>query len=138
MPETVRKVDLYSIEIPNKLGEGAKVLGAFREAQINFHGVWGYPLRGKTARVDLVPGDRTAFTKAARKAGLTLSPRQTAFLVEGDDHPGAMSEILSKLSGGGINVFAAQAVCTGGNRYGGIIMVGAEDVRKATKLLGAS
>jgi hypothetical protein len=138
MPETVRKVDLYSIEIPNKVGEGAKVLGVFREAQINLHGLWGYPLKGKKARVDIVPGDRVAFTKAAKKAGLTLSPRQTAFLVEGDDHPGVLAEILSKLSGGGINVFAAQAVCAGGNRYGGIVMVGADDVRKAAKILGAS
>lgn len=138
MAETVRKVDLYSVEIPNKVGEGAKVLGTFRDAQINFHGLWGYPLRGKTARIDLVPVDRAAFTKAAKKAGLTLSPRQTAFLVEGDDHPGVLAEVLAKLSGGGINVFAAQAVCAGANRYGGIVMIGADDVRKATKLLGAS
>jgi hypothetical protein len=138
MPETVRKVDLYSIEIPNKTGEGAKVLGAFRDAGINFHAMWGYPLRGKTARIDLVPGDRAAFTKAAKKAGLTPSPRQTAFLIEGEDHPGTLADLLSKLAGAGINVYAAQAVCGGDNRFGGMLMVAADDVRKAAKLLNAS
>jgi hypothetical protein len=138
MPETVRKVDLYSIEIPNKPGEGAKVLGAFRDAGINFHAVWGYPLRGKVARIDLVPGDRAAFTKAAKKAGATLSPRQTAFLIEGDDHPGTLAGLFEKLAGAGINVYAAQAVCAPENRFGGMVMVGPEDVKKAAKLLAAT
>jgi hypothetical protein len=138
MDESVRKVDLYSVEIPNKPGEGARVLGALRDAGVNFTAVWGYPLRGRLARIDMVPGDRALFTKAAKKAGLTLSPRQTAFAIEGDDHPGTLADPLAKLAAAGINVYAAQAVCSGGNRYGGVIMVGADDARKAGKLLGAS
>ena len=137
MAETVRKVDLFSVEILNKSGEGAKVLAALRDGGVSFLAVWGYPTKGKKARIDLVAPDRAVFTKAAKKAGIALSPRQTAFLVEGDDHPGALADLLSKLAASGINVFAAQAVCGGAGRYGGILCVGPDDVKKAAKLLGA-
>jgi hypothetical protein len=137
MPDTVQKVDHYSCEIPNKIGEGARLLAAFREAGVNFTAVWAYPIPARKARVEMIPQDRGALTKAAKKAGVKLSGRQTAFLVSGDDHPGVLSEPLSKLAEAGINVVAAQAVCAGQNRFGAVIFVGPDDVRKAAKVLGA-
>jgi hypothetical protein len=137
MAETIRKVDLYSVDIANKPGEGAKVLGALRDAGVSLVAVWGYPTKGKKARLDLVAADRAVFTKAAKKAGLELSPRQTAFLIEGEDQTGALAALLAKLGEAGINVFAAQAVAGGAGRYAGILSVAADDVKKAAKLLGA-
>lgn len=137
MAESIRKIDLFSIEIAHKPGEGAKVLGVFRDAGVNLLAAWGYPTKGRKARIDLVAADKAAFTKAAKKAGLALGPKQTAFLVEGEDQTGALAALLGKLADAGINVFAAQAVCAGEGRFGGVINVGAEDVKKAAKLLGA-
>jgi len=137
MAESIRKVDLFSIDIKHKPGEGAKTLAAFRDAGVSFLAAWGYPTKGKNARLDLVAADRAAFIKAAKKAGIALSPKQTAFLVEGEDQTGALAGLLGKLAEAGINVFAAQAVCAGEGRFGGMVCVGADDVKKAAKLLGA-
>jgi hypothetical protein len=137
MPDTVQKVDHYSCEIPNKIGEGARVLSALREAGVNFTAVWGYPIAARRARIEMVPQDRAILTKAAKKAGLDLSERRSAFLVNGDDHPGVLAEPLAKLADAGVNVFAAQAVCAGQGRFGAVIFVGADDVKKAAKVLGA-
>ena len=35
MAEEIRRVDHYSVSIPNKVGEGARVLGALRDDTIN-------------------------------------------------------------------------------------------------------
>ena len=137
MPDTVQKVDHYSCEIPNKVGEGARVLSALREAGVNFTAVWAYPVTARKARIEMAPQERAVLTKAAKKAGLELSPRRTAFLVSGEDHAGVLSEPLSKLAAAGINVFAAQAVCAGQGRFGAVIFVGPDDVKKAGKVLGA-
>ncbi|MBS1872546.1 MAG: hypothetical protein JSU00_04980 [Acidobacteria bacterium] len=137
MAESIRKVDLFSIEIAHKTGEGAKALGVFRDAGVGLVAVWGYPTKGKKGRIDLVAADKAALTKAAKKAGIVLGPKQTAFLLEGDDQTGALAGLLGKLAEGGINVIAAQAVCGGEGKFGGVITVGAEDVKKAAKLLGA-
>lgn len=136
MAESIRKVDLFSIDIANKAGEGAKVLGALRDAGVNLLAVWGYPTKAKKARIDLVAADKAALNKAAKKAGIVLGGKQTAFLMEGDDEVGVLANILGKLAAAGINVFAAQAVCAGAGRFGGVITVGADDVKKAAKALG--
>ena len=69
MAESIRKGDLFSIDIANKAGEGAKVLGALRDAGVNLLAVWGYPTKAKKARIDLVAADKAALNKAAKKAG---------------------------------------------------------------------
>jgi hypothetical protein len=42
MADDIRVVDHYSASIPNKVGEGARVLGALRDAGVNLVAFWGY------------------------------------------------------------------------------------------------
>jgi hypothetical protein len=42
MAEEIRVVEHYSASIPNKAGEGARVLGALRDAGVNLIAFWGY------------------------------------------------------------------------------------------------
>ena len=60
-----------------------------------------------------------------------------AFLITGDDRPGAMADIVGKLAGARINVIAVDAVCSGGGRYAAILWVAPRDVARAAKTLGA-
>jgi len=138
MPENVQKVDHYSASIPNKTGEGARVLSALRDAGINFIGLWAYPSARGKAQLEMIPENSAALPKAAKKAGLAVSKKQTAFFVSGEDHPGAVADSLAKLAQAGINVGAIQAVCGGAVRYGAIIFLPQKDVRKAAKTLGVS
>jgi hypothetical protein len=138
MPQTITKVDHYSAVIPNKVGEGARVLAALRDAGVNLIALWAYPSTGGKAQLEMIPAASAGFVKAAKKAGLAVGKKQTAFFVNGEDRPGAVADTLSKLSQVGINVGAVQAVCAGIGRYGAIVFVPQADVRKAAKALGIS
>ena len=130
------RVDHYSASIDNRVGEAARVLGAFRDSGINFTALWAYPSGKKKAQLEMIPEPSAGFKTAAKKAGLALSPKQTAFFVNGEDHAGVVAESLSKLAEAGINVGAVQAVCGGSGRYGAVIFLAQADVRKAAKVLG--
>jgi hypothetical protein len=134
MADSVRKIDYFYTELPNKPGEGAKALAALREAGVNLLAFTGFP-SGRRAQMDFIPEDTVAFKAAAKKAGLKLSPKKTGFLIQGDDRVGAVAEIVEKLAAAGINITAMDAVSAGAGRYGAIMWVKAPDVRKASRLL---
>jgi len=137
MADTVRKVEYFYIEAPNKPGEGARVLTALRDAGVNLLAFSGFP-HGRRAQIDFIPEDSVAFKAAAKKAGLKLSARKTGFLIQGEDQPGAVAGIMSRLAAVNVNVTAIDAASAGAGRYGGILWVKAKDVAKAAKALGAS
>ncbi len=134
--ESVQKLDHYSCTISNKVGEGARVLNAFREAGVNFTAIWGYAKNTRAGILEMLPEDGKALVKAGKKLGLEVKPVLTAFYYSGVDHPGAVAEALSALAGVGINVAAAQAVCGGEGRFGAAVFVAKADGRKAAKALG--
>ena len=135
--ETAKKYDHYSARIANKTGEGARVLKALGDAGVNFIAVWGYVKSSRIGILEFIPEDGKVFAKAAKAAGLELGPKVAAFVVNGQDRPGAVAEALGSLGAAGINVVAAQAVCGGEGRYGAALYVAPADARKAAKVLGA-
>ena len=137
MAETIRKVDYFYIEAPNKPGEGARVLEALREAGVNLLAFSGFP-QGRKAQIDFVPDDVAKFKAAARKAGLKISAVKKGFLIQGEDRPGVVAGIVSKLAAANINVTAIDAVAAGEGRWGAILWVKPPDVAKAAKALGVS
>ena len=136
MAETIRKVDYYYTTVPNKPGAGARVLGLLRDAGVNLLAFSGFP-SGRRSQLDFVPADTAALVAACRAAKVKLSPRKTAFLIDGEDRVGAIAEIEGKLGAAKINVTAIDAICTGGGRYGAILWVKPRDVNKAAGVLGA-
>lgn len=136
MPDTIRKVEYYYILAPDKAGEGARVLGALRDAGVNLQAVHAFP-SARRSQIDVVPADSVAFLSAAKAARLKVSKPKTAFLVEGDDRPGAIATLLSRTGNAGINVTATSAVRAGPGRYGAILWVKPKDVKKAAEALGA-
>ena len=137
MAETIRKVEYFYIEAPNKPGVGAKVLSELREAGVNLYAFSGFP-HGRGAQIDFFPKDSAIFKAAAKKAKLKLSAKKAGFLIEGEDRPGAIADIMAKLAEANINVTAIDAVCAGEGRYGAILWVKSADFSKAAKALGAS
>ncbi len=136
MADTVRRVDYFYIETPHKPGEAARALGTLRDAGVNLLAFSGFP-SGRRAQLDFVPEDPRAFREAARKVKWKVTGPKRAFLVDGEDRPGAIAEVLGKLAEAGINVTACDAVCTGSGRYGAILWVKPQDVARATRVLGA-
>jgi hypothetical protein len=108
-----------------------------RDAGINLLAFTGFP-NGRKAQIDFVPADPIAFLAAAKRARLRIRARKTGFIVQGDDRPGAVAGLMSRLAQAKINVTAIDAVCAGQGRYGAIFWVKPRDVKKAANALGAS
>jgi prephenate dehydratase len=131
----VAKLEYYSVVVPNKPGQGAHLLSAFKEAGVDFVGIWGYPIGKTKSRIDLVAVDAALLKKAAKQLKIELGKKQTAFYITGEDRPGAVAEILAKLAAKGVNLYAVQAVSAGSGRFGALIQVDQDSVAKAARAL---
>ena len=134
MADQVSRVDYYSAMVPDKPGEAARILMVLEQAGVDLVAFSGFP-EGRKAQLDFVAADGAAFVKAAKKAGLEVGKKKTAFLVEGEDRVGAVAAIAHKLAEARINIISMQAICAGEGRYGGLLWVRPDDVRKAAKVL---
>lgn len=137
MADRIRKVDYFKLEVPDKPGEGARVLKVLRDARVNLLAFSGFP-RGRKTQMDFVPRNAAAFRKAMKRAGFLVSGKKPVFLIRGDDKVGAVYRVMETLGKAGINVTAIDAVSNGQGRYGAILWVKAKDVRKASSALGVS
>jgi hypothetical protein len=136
VPDEIRRMDYYYVTVPDKPGEGARVLAALRGAGINLLGVSAFPRGARKSQLDLIPEDSGALAQAAKSAGLKLSRKKSGFLIQGEDRPGAVADAAGKLAQAKINITSVQAFCAGAGRYGGMLWVKAKDMRRASKALG--
>jgi hypothetical protein len=137
MPETVRGVPYFYVDVPDKPGEAARILNVLKQENVNLLAFCGFP-HGRRAQLDFVPADAAAFKTAARSAKLKLVGPKTVFLIQADDRIGAGAEILEKLAQAKINVVSVQAVSAGSALYGALLWVEPRNVKKAAQLLGAT
>lgn len=135
MAETIRLVDYFYVEVPDKPGEAARALAELREAGVNLLGFSGFP-KGRRAQLDFIPADGVAFRAVAKRARWKLTGPKKGFLVQGDDRVGAVAELLGRLAAAKINVTATDAVCAGADRFGVLLWVKPRDVGRAARALG--
>jgi hypothetical protein len=136
MADTIRRVEYFYIQVPDKPGEGAKVLATLRQEGVNLLAYSGFPA-GKKSQLDFVPADPAQFKGAAKKAKWKVKGPKRAFLISGEDRLGAVAEVIEKLAAAKINVTALDAVCAGLGRYGAILWVKPPAFKKAAAVLGA-
>jgi hypothetical protein len=136
MADTVRRVEYYYVTVPDKPGEGERILSALKESDINLLAYLGFPTGGGQSQVDLVPEDPASFRQAAERAGLTLSDAKHAFLIQGDDRVGVVRDMTAKLAEAKVNITAAAATSAGSGRYGMILWVAPDEYERAAEALG--
>ena len=112
-------------------------MGAIAALGVNLLAFTGFP-NGRRSQLDFIPEDTAAFTAAAKQVKLKMKRKKAGFLVQGDDRPGAVADIMKRLADSKINVTAIDALSAGMGRYGAILWVQPRDVNKAAKALGAS
>ena len=137
MADKVRRVEYYYATIPDRTGEGLKVLSALKNAGVLLLACNGFPLGGGRSQLTLVPDDARKFKQAADTAGLTLTGPKRAFVITGDDRVGAAAEHAKKLADAKVNVTAVTALTGGSGRYGMLLWVASADFDKAARALGA-
>lgn len=136
MPDTVRKVNHYSMLIPDKPGAAFNVLATLVSAGINLLGCSGAP-HGQRAQIDVVPDDTRKFLGAAKRAKLAFKQNRTGYLIQGEDRPGVLADNMKALADARINVTAVDAVSAGGKRFGAIFWVEGKDIARAGRVLRA-
>ena len=136
MVDTVRKVDYFSIHVPNTPAKAFGVLSTLVSSGIDLLACIGVP-KGRRAQIDVVPTDTRRFKAAVKKAGLSFTPEKSGFIIQGRDRPGALSEHLKKLGDKEINVTGIDSMSAGERRWGAIIWVEDAAVVKAARVLGA-
>ena len=132
----IRKVVYFSMQVPNRSGVGAEMLRSIAKGKQNLLAFTGFP-NGAKAQVDFVPAKPVDFARGAKKKGVKLSKKKTAFLVQGEDRVGALLRVLDKLAKAKINMVAMDAVTAGNRRFGAIFWVRPKDVARTSRLLGA-
>ena len=138
MADKITQVGFYVGKLANKIGEGARVLDAVKDAGVNLTGFLGYPKSARIAEIIFVVDDKAPnLGPIAKKAGVALEKKQNAFLVAGDDRPGAIAELLGKLAEAGVNVVSVPGRCAGAGSFGALVAVASADLRTAAKALGA-
>jgi hypothetical protein len=137
MADIIRKVAYFAIDVPNRPGEGARLLKSLADAGVNLLAFSGFP-SGRKAQLDFIPEDVAVFKKAAKVAKIKTRPQKFGVLIQGNDRKGAVAQFLKTLADKKINVTAIDAVSAGTGRYAAILWVKPTDVNKAAKALGAS
>lgn len=123
----------FSITLPHRPGELARLATMLREADVNLVGLWGSGEGGDNARFYCVPERADQFRNFARSAGLDFQEGKTFYLT-GADHPGALADWLGRIASAGINLRAIEAVGIGGE-FGGFIWADAGDWAALAELL---
>ena len=136
MPDTVRKVEYFSIHVPNKPAQAFGVLSTLVSGGVNLLACSGVP-RGRRAQIDVVPEDTKQFRRVVKKAGLEFSPQKSGFMIQGDDRRGALTDHLRALAENRVNVTGIEGLSAGAGRWGAIIWVEDEALKKAEKVLKA-
>ncbi len=136
MADKIQQVGFYMGTVPNKVGEGARVLEAVKAAGVNLTGFLGYPKSARIHEVVFIVDDKAPnLGPIAKKAGLALGKKQKGFLVTGSDRRGVGAELMGKLAAKGISAVSLHALCGGGGTFGALLVVAAADFRKAAKAL---
>ena len=78
MPDQIKRIDYFYITVPDKPGEGARILAVFQSAGVNLIGISAFPHGARKSQLDLIPEDTAAFARAAKAAKLKLSANTVA------------------------------------------------------------
>jgi hypothetical protein len=135
--DTVKRADYHYVTVDDKPGEGARVLAALKAAGVNLIAFHAFPTDVGKAQLDFVAQDASKLVSGAAKAGVKLSQKKPVFLIEGQDRPGAIAEILAKLAAAKVNITALDAVASGNGRFGALLWVKPADVEKTATALAA-
>lgn len=138
MADVVKRIEYYYTTVPDRSGEGAKVLNALKKERVNLLAFSGFPCSTRRSQLDFFPSNKRTFRAAARKLGIKLVGPKTAFLIQGKDRVGAVADIINKLGKAGINITAVDAVTTARRQYGAILWVKEPNVAQTAKIIGAS
>jgi hypothetical protein len=138
MAETVRIVEYYYTTVSDRPGEARRLLEHLSEKGVNLFAFTVFPAGEGVSQLDFFADNNQSLRDAAEDAGVQLVGPKRAFLIQGDDRVGSLHDHHLKLANANVNVHAANGVICGAGKYGYILWVKPEDLKRAAEALMGS
>jgi hypothetical protein len=136
MADLIKQVTYFYLIVDDKPGEGLRLFERLKTRGVNLIAFTAFPYGSGQSQLDFFPESAEQLIKAASQEGITLVGPKKAFLIQGEDKPGALVEYHQKLAKAGVNVHAGNAVTDGTGRFGYIFWAKPGDFDKAANALG--
>ena len=136
MGHTIRKVSYFYTGVNDRPGEALRFLNALADLGVNLLAFAAVPTGLHQTQLTIFPEDGARLTDQSERVGFAVEGPHAAFLVQGEDVPGALVGIHETLHHAGINVYAANGVSGGKGSFGYVIHVRPADVERAAGALG--
>jgi len=135
MAFSIRRVNYYYATIKDEPGEAYQILDSISGLGINLLAFTAIPMGNSSTQLTIFPDDDHDLSSLAAKSGLEIDGPHPAFLVQGDDKLGALTQVHYKLFGANINVYASSGVSDGKGSFGYVVYVKPEDFEHAAETL---
>jgi hypothetical protein len=131
----IRRVKYYTANVADRIGSAYQVLSELAKSDTNLLAFSCIPVGPSNLQVTLFPDDADKLESSSRNMGLTLMPPQHAFLIQGDDEIGALTDVHRRLYDAKIDVYAANGITDASGRFGYLIYVRPDDYERAASIL---
>jgi hypothetical protein len=131
----IRKIEYFYCSVVDQPGEAYKLLSELEKSGINLLAFTAIPIGPNRTQLQLFPENSVKLITEARRSNFTLDGPHRAFLVQGDDELGALTDIHQLLYKANVNVYASNGVTDGKGSFGYLIFVRPEEFDRAASAL---
>ena len=132
----VTKAEYHYAVVNDQSGVAAGLFKLFKQNDVNLLAFHAFPAGNNLSQIDFFPKNPKRFGAILAESGVKLTGPNYAFLLQGVDSLGAITEHHELLAKAEINVRASSGVVDGEGHFGYIIWVKPEDYDKAAEILG--
>ena len=135
MSLNIRRVQYYTANVTDRIGSAYEVLSELAKSDTNLLAFSCVPVGPSNLQITLFPDDAEKLERKSGGMGVTLTPPQHAFLIQGDDKIGVLADVHRQLYDAQIDVYAANGVTDASGRFGYLIYVRPDDYERAAGIL---
>ena len=135
MTLSVRNVEYFYIRIQDSRDKAYRLLSQLATEEVSLLAFSAIPFGPDHVELTIFPDRSEAFIALTKKLGWAAVGPQHAFLVQGDDHLGALADIQQMLFEADIEIYASSGVTDGNGRFGYVIYFKESDHARAARVL---
>ena len=137
MALTVRNAEYFYVRTEDSREKAYELLAQLASAEVSLLAFSAVPFGPNHVELTIFPDRSDTFIQLAKKLGWVVAGPQHAFLVQGDDHLGALADIQRMLLEADVEIYASSGVTDGSGRFGYVIYFKEADHATAARVLGA-
>lgn len=132
---SVRNVEYFYIRIQDSRDTAYTFLSELASMEVSLLAFSAVPFGPDHVELTIFPDRSDTFVHLAKKLGWQVTGPQHAFLVQGDDHLGALADIQRMLMEADIEIYASSGVTDGNGHFGYVIYFRESDHDRAARAL---